>query len=131
MGRASREKAGREKDIERQKKEEREVDKLLAAADKEVEKRNKDMWTKEAIEEHGENFQRMVKEGTSCQRLHSYNQLQPWEVRRNQSMALQKFKANKCKLTWFKCSPCSARGGKKLHPEFPASSTRSPCVYIV
>ena len=49
------------------------MDKLLVAADKEAEKRNKDMWTKEAIEEHGENFQRMVKEGTSCQRLHSHN----------------------------------------------------------
>ena len=85
------------------------MNKLLVAADKEAQKRNKDMWTKEAIEEHGENFQRMVKEGTSCQRLHSHNQLQPWEVRRNQSMALQKFKAKKARRS------ANLHGSNALH----------------
>ena len=55
------------------------------------------IWTKEAVEQHGGNFQRMVKEEIACQIFNILNQLELWQVRRNQSMAFEKFNAKKAK----------------------------------
>ena len=55
---------------------------MLVVADKEAKKRCKDMWTKEMLEAHGENLQRLVKERYSN---HKNNPifLQPWQVKMN------------------------------------------------
>ena len=49
----------------KKKGDERELDKYLAALDKEAERRCKDLWIKKVLKIHGENFERLVKEGFS------------------------------------------------------------------
>ena len=81
---AAKDKQAIEEDLARKKKrEEKELDKFLLDADKEAEKMCKEIWTKDVIEEHGENLQKLLKEGSSNLNPNPSKELQPWQILRN------------------------------------------------
>ena len=71
---------------------------MLLAANKEFQKRCKDIWTKDVIEVYGENFQRLIKESCLSQQNNPPREIQPWkEKKKKQRIALQKLNAKKYK----------------------------------
>ena len=79
----------------KRKRDEKDLDKLLLDADKEVERRNKQVWTKETIQAHGENFQKILHKACNDYVTSPSRKLQPWQVRRNQRVALDKLNAKR------------------------------------
>ena len=61
---------------------------MLGVVDKEGERMSKEIWTKRSLENHGENLQRVVKEGASRDDLHSQRNSQPWKAKKNRESAL-------------------------------------------
>ena len=64
------------------------MDKQLAAADKEVNKKNKEVWTEEALQAHGENLQWVVKHGAKYYRSTFTKEFGTIANKKNQQLAL-------------------------------------------
>ena len=96
MKKAAKDKRAKERDMAR--KEfffEKEQNKAFRAADAESEKRNKEVWTQEVLEEYGNNLQRLMKEWDK--EIPPYIDTTLWQCRRNQRIAKARLEAKKAK----------------------------------
>ena len=91
---AAKEKRAKERDMARKEIQfEIEQNRVFRAADVESERRNKEMWTQDLIEEYGENLQRLMQEWDK--EVPSYIDCIPWQCKENQKIAKARLEAKK------------------------------------
>ena len=93
LEKVAKEKRAKERDMARKKKFEIEKNRVFRAADVESERRNKEMWTQDVVEEYGENLQRLMQEWDK--EVPSYIDCIPWQCKQNQKIAKARLEAKK------------------------------------
>ena len=93
---AAKEKRAKERDMARKEKQfEIDQNRVFRAVDVESERRNKEIWTQDVVEEYGENLQRAMQEWDK--EVPSYIDYIPWQCKENQKIAKARLEAKKKK----------------------------------
>ena len=112
---AAKEKRAKERDMARKEKQfEIEQNKDFRTADVESERRNKEMWTQDVIEEYGENLQRLMQEWDK--EVPSYIDCIPWQCKENQKIAKARLEAKKKEERGTPCAKFSSTEPAEMVP---------------